>query len=356
MRYWYKKAMLAAALVGGWGLASAQSLAAELEVVATSPYPMNGVAITSEGRTFVSMPQWTDSASPSVAEVMADGQVVPYPGNEWNQFDGEDSLNRFSNVNAVHTDAQGNLWVVDYAAPFWGEIIEGSQKLVKINTTTNQVERVYRFDADILPVKAKLNDVRVDVKAGTAYISEFGVGALIVVDLESGEARRLLDRHFSARAHPDVVTYFDGRPFSTHMLHLNDIELGNNNEYLYYQPTGGPILYRIATKYLLDTSLSADQLQGYVEIYSRSLTIGGITADDKDTFYLGNVQDKAITLIRAGRIEGDLVKDERLLWPDAMAVHDKALYIPCPQLRLLPKFNDGVDKTRGEFTLYRYAL
>ena len=337
-------------------LLSFGSPASELEVVTTSKYPMNGVAITENGRIFVSMPQWTGEASPSVGEVLPNGEVKPYPGNKWNEFSSKDSYNRFSNVNAVHTDEDGNLWVVDYAAPFWGEIIKGSQKLVKVNTTTNTIERVYRFDDEILPPHAKLNDVRVDLSRGVAYISEFGVGALIVVDLDSGKSRRLLNKHFSARAHPDVVTYFNGKPFSTSFLHLNDIELDSQKEHIYYQPTGGPVMYRIKTEHLTNVKLTERELSDYVEVYSKSLTIGGITVDENDKFYLGNVQDKAITIIDDGKIEGNLIKSERILWPDAMDIHNDHLYIPCPQLRLLPKFNDGQDKTIGDFTLYRYKL
>ncbi|MEH6443551.1 MAG: L-dopachrome tautomerase-related protein [Oceanospirillaceae bacterium] len=328
----------------------------KLETVAQSQFAMNGVAITTDKRIFVSMPQWTDQPSPSVGEVMSNGNVIAYPGNQWNKHSPNDAYNRFSNVNAVHTDTNNNLWVVDYAAPFWTKPIKDSQKLVKINTSTNEVERVYRFAENILPTGAKLNDVRIDLNKKVAYISEFGIGALIVVDLNTGKARRLLDKHFSARAHPDVVTYFEGKPFRTDFLHLNDIELDNQGRHLYYQPTGGPVMYRINTDYLLDETLNADQLAQHVEVYSKSLTIGGITKDKNNRLFLGNVQDKAITIIKQGKIVGNLVQDDRLLWPDAMDVHDNYLYIPCPQLKLLAKMNDGISKVRGKFTVYRYPL
>ncbi|MEM9367723.1 MAG: hypothetical protein AAGD07_17160 [Planctomycetota bacterium] len=48
---------------------------------------MNGVAVTDEGRVFVSMPQWTAVDSPSVAEVDQQGNLKPFPGGTWNEFD-----------------------------------------------------------------------------------------------------------------------------------------------------------------------------------------------------------------------------------------------------------------------------
>ena len=335
-----------------------RSLAAELEIVAHSPdFAMNGIAVTRNGRIFVSMPQWTSSVSPSVAEINGDGEIVPYPGNSWNDFDVAKAENCFMNVNAVHADGVGSLWVVDYAGPQFGPSIKGAQKLVRINLATNEVERVYRFDDRVLPEGAKINDVRVDVERGIAYISEFGVGAIIVLDIETGEAFRALDRHYSTRAHPDVVTRFDGKPFSTHFLHVNDIELSPDGSVLYYQPTGGPVLWKIPTAALVPES-DPTALMDQVEIVGKSMTIGGMTRDPQGKLYLGSVQDNGIWLLDPSTgHKRQLIQDPRLLWPDAMSVSIEGyLYIPAPQLRLLPKFNDGADRTRGDFSVYRFKL
>lgn len=335
-----------------------KSVAAELEVVATSPeFAMNGVAVTPGGRVFVSIPQWTEADSPSVAEISSDGTITPYPGGAWNRLDLSQPLDRFVNVNAVHSDGAGSLWAVDYAGPRFGPSIAGAQKLVRIDLATDAVTRVYRFDDTVLPDGARLNDVRVDAARGVAYISEFGIGAIIVLDIESGDAFRALDRHHSTRAHPDVVTTFLGKPFRTDFLQVNDLELSPNGAILYYQPTGGPILWKIATA-KLNTRATNAELEPHIEVAAKSMTIGGMTRDDDGQLYLGSVQDNAIWVLdpATGRLERHL-QDDRLLWPDAMSVSaDGYLYIPAPQLRLLPSFNDGVDRTRAPFTVYRTKL
>jgi len=337
---------------------ASNAIAVELETIAQSPhYAMNGVTVTPDGRVFVSMPQWTKTYSPSVAEVMKDGTIIAYPGNTWNEFDSAHAHDRFVNVNAVHADGAGSLWVVDYAGPRFGPSIKDAQKLVRIDLSTNEVSRVYRFDEDLLPKGAKLNDVRVDIKRGVAYISEFGVGAVIVLDIESGKSFRALDQHYSTRAHPDVVTTFLGNPFRTHFLQVNDIELSPDGGTLYYQPTGGPVLWKIPTDRLTTPAGNAE-LDPYVEIAGKSMTIGGITRDTAGRLYLGSVQDNAIWMLDP--VSGQkqmLLQDQRLLWPDAMSIDsDGYLYIPAPQLRLLPKFNEGDDRTRGDFRVYRIKL
>jgi len=56
------------------------------------------------------------------------------------------------------------------------------------------------FGEDVAPAKSYLNDVRVDtVKTQTALSPDSGLGAIVVVDLRSGKARRLLaDDHSDA--------------------------------------------------------------------------------------------------------------------------------------------------------------
>ncbi len=332
--------------------------AAELETVAqSSQYAMNGVAVTQQGRVFVSMPQWTSEYSPSVAEITNDGKILPYPGDSWNDFDLDYPKERFVNVNSVHADNAGSLWIVDYAAPRFGPTIRGAQKIVRIDLSTNQVSRVYRFDETLLPDHAKLNDIRVDAQRGVAYISEFGVGAIIVLDIETGVAFRVLDQHYSTRAHPDVITTFLGKPFRTDFLQVNDIELSPDGETLYFQPTGGPIMWEIPTDTLVVPASNAE-LEPNIEIAGKSMTLGGMTRDANGLLYLGSVQDNAVwTLDPANSEKQMILRDERLLWPDAMSISvDGYLYIPAPQLRLLPKFNDGVDRTQGDFSVYRVKL
>lgn len=330
----------------------------ELEIVAASPdFAMNGVTVTRGGRVFVSIPQWTTTRSPSVAEILKDGSIRPYPGTSWNEFDPSEPMDRFMNVNAVHADGAGSLWVVDYAGPDFGPSIDGAQKLVQIDLNTNKIARVYRFGDDVLPENARLNDVRVDAERGIAYLSEFGVGAIIVVDLESGAAFRALDRHYSTRAHPDVMTTFLGKPFRTDFLQVNDIELSADGETLFFQPTGGPVLWKIPTKHLAEPAENA-ALEPHIKVAGKSMTIGGMTRNEDGLLYLGSVQDNAVWTMDPDT--GDtqrLVQDDRLLWPDAMSVgSDGYLYIPAPQLRLLPKLNDGADLTQGDFAVYRVKL
>ena len=50
-----------------------------LEIVAESEHQWTGVAVTTEGRIFVNFSRWWPEVPVSVAEVLADGTLSPYP-------------------------------------------------------------------------------------------------------------------------------------------------------------------------------------------------------------------------------------------------------------------------------------
>src|SRR4029077_2899920 len=56
-----------------------------------------------------------------------------------------------------------------------------------------------------------VQSVVVDTRTNTAFITESANGAIIVVDLKSGKARRLLDGHPSTQPEKDVKLVVDGK-------------------------------------------------------------------------------------------------------------------------------------------------
>jgi DNA-binding beta-propeller fold protein YncE len=102
-------------------------------------------------------------------------------------------------VQSVVVDDQDALWVLDPASPKTEAVVRGGPKLVKIDLATNKVTQTITLDEKVAPERSYLNDVRLDTKTGHAFITESGTGAIIVVDLKSGKARRLLSNdHHSA--------------------------------------------------------------------------------------------------------------------------------------------------------------
>jgi hypothetical protein len=90
--------------------------------------------------------------------------------------------------------------------------VQGGPKLVRIDLKTNKVAQVIRFDEKVAPQGSYLNDVRFTPDGRHAYLTDAGAkGALVVVDLQNGSARRVLDGHPSTQPEKNVVVKIDGQ-------------------------------------------------------------------------------------------------------------------------------------------------
>ncbi|RDC66124.1 major royal jelly family protein [Adhaeribacter pallidiroseus] len=178
---------------------------------ADDTYQLTGVAISQEGRLFTNYPLWPGPHQYSVVEVLANNQVKPYPNAEMNSWqNGEDGKNKWVCVQAVYIDAENSLWVVDPACPNMEQVYQQSYKLVKINLATDAIERVYTFEG-VLSAKSYLNDVRVDTQRQIAYLTNSNEGGIVVVDLNSGETRQLLQNHYSVKHDPEFTLLVDDK-------------------------------------------------------------------------------------------------------------------------------------------------
>src|SRR6266487_3249898 len=191
-------------------LIASLSSAAELQEVASfASQQITGVGVSvKSGRIFVNFPYWSDDHSLSVAEIV-NGQPKPFPNEEWNKPGPAGS--HFICVQSVVVDDQDNLWILDPASPKMQGIVKGGPKLIKVDLGTNKVTQTIPFSEDVALAKSYLNDVRIDTANRKAFITDSGKAAIIVVDLATGKARRLLDDHNSTKPEAGVKLVVDGK-------------------------------------------------------------------------------------------------------------------------------------------------
>jgi len=311
---------------------------APLQQVAEFDHQVTGVTVSKDGRIFVNFPRWTEDAPVSVAEVASDGSIKPYPDQAWNAWrnakrDEMDPRQHFVCVQSVVADEQGNLWVLDPAAPAQSTLVPGGPKLVKIDLASNQVKQVIAFGESAAPQGSYLNDVRFSADGRRAYITDSGArGALLVVDLASGNARRLLDGHPSTQPEKGVVIKADGkelrRPDGRGVEFSADgIALSPDGKYLYWQAIKGRTLYRIATGVLDDASLPDKSVEGKVETVGENGPADGLLFDREGRMYISAVEENAIKVREGGKVSM-LLQDSRLRWPDTFALGpDGTVYV-----------------------------
>ncbi len=332
-----------------------ESQQVKLVEVAKSERLWTGVAVSDNGRIFVNYPRWTPVDTFSVCEIMKTGEAVPYPDLNWNQKKGNPSAeNYFVGVQIVYMDKKNNLWILDTGLDTQQAIVPGGAKLIKIDPATNQIVKKIQFDNSVTPAGCYLNDVRVDTKINYAYITDSGLGAIIVVNLSSGESRRLLANHTSTNSE-DIVLVIEGKEWlypngAKPQINSDGIALDAAGEYLYYQALTGRTLYRIKTKYLRDTKLSKDQLSKHIETFGESGASDGIAFGPDGNIYLSSLELNAVRRItREGKVDS-IIQDSQLKWPDSFSItSDGTIYVTTSQLHLGPARKDP-------FKIFKIAL
>jgi sugar lactone lactonase YvrE len=316
----------------------------------------NGVTVSHEGRIFVNYPALSPRPILAVGEVGVDGSLRPYPGGEWNQWlPGKPVGHAFVGTNAVCVGPDGDLWVVDTGSPSFGaETLPGAPKIVRIDLKQNLVRRIYPLGPETAQPKSYVDDIR--FHGPLAYLTDAGVPGLIVLDLNTGRARRVLDHDKSTTGTRPIIVDgetlygLDGRPV---ILHTDQMEVSPDGKWFYFQPLSGP-MYRIETRFLDDESIPAEVLARHAELFYETGSLGGTAIDDEGNLYLEELGDNSIVRLTPDRKATTIYQDPRLHWVDAPWIHDGWLYLPQAQIDRAAQFHAG--KSRIEWPLHLYKL
>ena len=306
-----------------------------IEQVAAFEHQVTGVSVSEDNRIFVNFPRWTEDTAVSVAELLPGGGVQPYPNEEWNAWrnakkDEISPADHWVCVQSIVADGRGSLWVLDPAAPAQSHLVSGGAKLVQIDLASNVAVRTIAFDETIAPQGSYLNDVRFGADGKFAYITDSGVvGAIIVVDLGSGKAVRLLDgddttqmkKSLNVKADGAVLRRPDGRGVE---FSADGIELSSDGAWLYWHAIKGDTLYRIPTAVLQDAGMRGEDVSGSVEPYGLNEVADGLLIPrGTNVMLLTSVE---VDAIRARDLDAGpgapirtLVQDGRLRWPDTFS-------------------------------------
>ncbi|WP_367874733.1 L-dopachrome tautomerase-related protein [Luteolibacter sp. Populi] len=349
-------------------LLATASQAADLEEVASfgKNQPIGMAVASLPNRVFVSFPH-REPFLHALTEIVGDRRK-PFPDEEWNRYDTTKPERHFVNVQDLFVDKSDDLWVLD-SAPGAAASIFGKEsgakggyfKLVRIDLAKSAVAKVYDFP-DLPKDKSALNDVCVDLGHGLAYLSDPGLKAIVVLDLESGKTRIALQEHPSTLATPGFKLHLDGKDVvdgegKAFSSNVNGIALTKDEKYFYYRAINQTKLYRIETKYLADAGLPAEELGKKVEAVAETGVCHGMVADAKGNVFLTDSASKAIKYVTPqGKVE-TLVTDDRLIWPDSLGVgSDGYLYLTCAQIHRRPGYNGGEDKVSYPYRAFRVKL
>lgn len=287
-------------------------------------HPTTGASTTPDGRTFLKIARVDGTTGSQIVEVVGNNYtLVPYPNNEWNSWNASsdsaaDSENKYVSANAQRIGPDGKLWVVDSGSL---DQFSNSSKLISFNLTTNEVDRIY-YLGYVTTKAGSLNDVRFNGKY--AYMTEYTIGSIIVLDLETGDARMLLREDKSVVAQMPLSAegslLRDSATGEFEYINADQLEVSPDGKYFYFQPGSG-YMSRIEAKYLneaLHDDAVAAKLPDYVEPFSLTPSTGGTAIASDGTLFYSDGDRQEIRMLAPNGTSSLFVRDGRLLWIDAM--------------------------------------
>lgn len=332
------------------------------QTIAVFEQQVTGVAASESGRLFVCSPRWhTDGPMDAVLELLPGGTTRAYPDAAWNSWTPGDpdaaakAPHRFVCVQSVHVDRAGRLWILDPGSPRLAGVVPGAPKLIEVDLSTDRVVRVIRFDDATAPKDSYLNDVRVDPRTDTAFISDSGRGGFVVVDLASGSSRRVLDRHATTLADPGFVPRVGGRELrfaggpnagQVPQVHSDGIALSPTGDYLYWQALTHRRLYRVPTNWLRGSDGRPERVAAQIEDLGETVMTDGMEMDAAGNLYLSALELDAVVVRRPDGTLVTLARGKDIAWPDSFALARGKVFVTAARIHETSWFT-GADNPRG---------
>lgn len=325
------------------------------DIVAQLNQGPGNVTVTEKGRVILSQHQFYEP-SYSVVELKGTDTLVPFPNAALNDRNGQSDL-KLDSVLGIR--ASGDIvWMLDN-----GMRSGVPPKLVAWDTKIDRLHRVIYLPSPITPKDQFVNDFAIDPIHRRIFISDPAGGSnagLIVVNLDTGTSRRVLQGHVSV-VPENIDLVIDGRPiqvkdaqgnlFRPH-IGVNPITEDLHNEWVYFGPMHGNSLYRIKAAELADEKIDDDTLSRRVERYAGKPISDGISIDQDGNIYLGELAENAIGVITPDRKYRRISQCPKLSWVDSFSFGPQGrLYAVVNKLHQSATLNGGESSSKPPYLL-----
>jgi sugar lactone lactonase YvrE len=204
-----------------------------------------------------------------------------------------------------------------------------------------------------------MNDIRIDNRQHAAYLTDSGEGGLVIVDLNSGKAHRVLDGHPSVMPEQDVQIIVNGKPVLMNgkppQFKSDSLALSPDGQYVYYKAITANTVYRIKTDVLRNANASASDVANAVEKAGTAFPTDGFWMDAKGNLYLSDINHNAVVRRTPDEKMEKLTSDPRLQWPDTFSEGpDGSIYITASHINDSPRFNQGKSTRKQPYMVFKF--
>lgn len=326
----------------------------------------SGIVALPDGTVILGFPRSAqDHAGPRLARLTThpDGRpdLTPYPDAA--------TQDRLVSPLGMTLDTRGRIWIVDEGTVA-GTPGPAKPALVMIDPTPGGAGvRIVPLHAPAIRPDSHVNDLRIDLthgRAGLAFITDTSTAdhpALIVVDLATGAAWRILDGDISTRPTPGFAMMVDGQMQRFDLAHpamgqggADGIAISPDSAVLYWQPLSGRRLYSAPTAILGNPHATPAALARAVRDEGETGVVDGMATAPDGSLYLTDLERHAILHRATDGTLSIVAHDPRLISPDGLALHGDTLWLTVGQWSRLPVFHNGQDRQERPWLVAQIRL
>lgn len=313
--------------------------AEEPELLARSSSQWTGVAVVSGERLFVSFPAWGKGYRFPLGEVVG-GEVRPFEPRRG----GAPSPLVIFNAQSLKSGAGQMLWILDNANPDFRGVRPPGPRLLAVDVESGHLEAEYRFSEETFGKNSYFNDFFLETSGERVYVSDSGAGGIVMMNLETGESRRFLDKAPPVTAETSTLV-IRGSPFQI-TSHVNGITPDPREEYLYFSALSGHTLYRVPL-WVFRLPISSDLIaRALVEPMGAIPASDGMAFDNEGRLYLTGIETGQIWVWTLHKGAEALFRHFSVSWPDSLDVRGRALFLTA----------SDITGRQGWYELYRLPL
>ena len=334
----------------------------ELQETSQAPAGPAGMCVLPYGEYIVSFHQFFQPQF-RVMRFDREGNWLPFPNETMNTPGSGDPI-LLDSVIGIACDSRGIVWMLDN-----GRRSGSAAKLVAWDTKRDEHFRSIVIDALALSPNSFLTNIALDPVGRYIYIADPADGissAIIVVDIQTGLTRRVLERDRSVQMDSGVELKVSGQPvevrrpdgvIATPLTGVYPIAIDRKGEWLYYGPRNGASLFKIKTALLIDPAILPHVLTSQVTGVSPKPICDSMTIDSRGRIYFGDISRGSIDYVAPEENFLNLrllLKDPRIMWPGGLVIGpDGLLHFFSSQLHRTPFFNSGKDVTAPPYSIFK---
>ena len=324
-----------------------------LEVVANLEYPPGNIAAAADGRLFFTL---HPEARPPINIVeWRNEQAVAWPSEEMQP--GGEHPEALHEVLSIRIDEQNRLWALDN-----GKHGLKPGRLLAFDLDSGEIVHRYEFPRELAGLGSHLNDFQVSPDGLTIYIADASffaqTPAILVYDLKSQQARRVIERHESVDAER-YLPVVQGRPMQAFGLvairpGVDSIALSPDGDWLYFAPITNNYMYRVATDLLRDPQRDANGIRSRIKRLGLKTMSDGLTTDQLGNIYISDLEHSAILRMSPKGELSTLLKSQQLRWPDGFSFGpNNTLYITASSLHQVIGLAPSAVSENGPYQIFK---